>query len=334
LPWPGFGLWLVVLWLLAIFPPMPATSLPDYLRLKRANGIAPHKPILLLAVLKAFDEGLIIENRIEPSPELINLFNGYWATLVKEERFQRRFYLPFFYLKNEASKLWTLHHLPGFEHALTRGRDIKSLGALIAYKAYGELRADVYQRWLNAEHRAADRLTLMATYFTGQALPAELPDQISEIAYHIAHDSPEAYVARQLQRLQDDEEEEQVLRGAAFKRKIPELYDHRCAITGLRVQNRRATSLIDACHIVPWADSFNDTITNGIALCPNMHRAFDRGLISIADDLTVLVAADLRENESSHAIMPFAGKSLLLPAEREHWPAQENLSRHRERFGF
>jgi putative restriction endonuclease len=85
---------------------------------------------------------------------------------------------------------------------------------------------------------------------------------------------------------------------------------------------------------VPWADSFNDTITNGIALCPNMHRAFDRGLISISDDLTVLVAADLRENESSHAITPFAGKPLLLPAQREHWPARENLSRHRERFRF
>jgi putative restriction endonuclease len=313
---------------------MPATSLPDYLRLKRANGIAPHKPILLLAVLKAFDEGLIIENRIAPSPELINLFNGYWTALVAPDRPKGRMYYPFFYLRNERSGIWTLHHKLGFEHALSGGKDIKSLGALIAYQAYGELRADVYLRWLNAEHRAADRLTLMARYFTGQPLPAELPDQIGEIAYHIAHDCPEAYVARQLQRLQDEEEEEQVLRGAAFKRKIPELYDHRCAITGLRVQNRRAASLIDACHIVPWSESYNDTITNGIALCPNMHRAFDRGLISISDDLTVLVAADLRENESSHAITPFAGKPLLLPAEREHWPARENLSRHRERFGF
>ncbi|MBK6832037.1 MAG: hypothetical protein IPG92_15485 [Flavobacteriales bacterium] len=35
---------------------MPPSPLPDYLRLNRANGRAPHKPILLLAVLKAFDE--------------------------------------------------------------------------------------------------------------------------------------------------------------------------------------------------------------------------------------------------------------------------------------
>lgn len=316
------------------FHPMPPATLPDYLRLTRANGRAPHKPVLLMAVLKAFDDGLIIENRIEPSAELINLFNGYWQTLVHDDKFQRRFYLPFFHLKNERSGLWTLHTLPGFEHGLTRGRDIKSLGTLIAFDAYATLHPEVYQRWLSAEHRAADRLLLMATYFTGQALPAELPDQIGEIAYHIAHDSPEAYVARQLQRLQDEEEEEQVLRGAAFKRKIPELYDHRCAITGLRVQNRRAVNLIDACHIVPWADSFDDTISNGIALCPNMHRAFDRGLISIADDLTVLVAADLRENESSYAIRPFAGKSMMLPTDKRHWPAPENLARHRERWGF
>lgn len=313
---------------------MPRSPLPDYLRLNRANGRAPHKPVLLLAVLKAFDEGLIIDNRIEPTAELINLFNGYWNSLVLEPNFQRRFYLPFFYLKNERSRLWTLHTLPGFEHALTRGRDIKSLGALIAYDAWAELRKDVFERWSTAEHRAADRITLMAAYFNGQALPQHLPDHLRELEHQIEHDSPEAYVARQLLRLQDEEEEEQVLRGAAFKRKVPELYGHRCAVTGLKVESRRNASLIDACHIVPWADSFNDTITNGIALCPNMHRAFDRGLISIANDMTLLVTPDLRENDNAYAIRPFAGKRLLLPQERQHWPAQENLTSHQRRFGF
>lgn len=309
-------------------------GLPEHLRVNRANGRAPHKPVLLLAVLKAFDEGLIVENRIEPSAELINLFNGYWQALVHDDKFQRRLYLPFFHLKNERSGLWTLHTLPGFEHGLTRGRDIKSLGALIAFEAYATLRDDVYRRWLNADHRAADRLFLMAQYFDGQALPLVLPDHLHDIEQQIVHDSPEDYVARQHQRIQAEEEEEQVLRGAAFKRKIPELYEHRCAITGLRVQNRRAINLIDACHIVPWAESYDDTISNGIALCPNMHRAFDRGLISIGPDLTLLVASDLRESESSHAIRPYAGKPLLLPAEKRYWPAPENLMRHRERWGF
>lgn len=67
---------------------MPMSPLPDYLRLNRANGRAPHKPVLLLAVLKAFDEGSILENRIEPSPELINWFKGYWAVMVRDPHFR------------------------------------------------------------------------------------------------------------------------------------------------------------------------------------------------------------------------------------------------------
>jgi putative restriction endonuclease len=313
---------------------MPPASLPDYLRLTRANGRAPHKPVLLLAVLRAFDEGLIIENRIEPSAELINLFNGYWQALVHDDKFQRRFYLPFFHLKNERSGLWTLHTLPGFDSTLTRGRDVKSLSTLINFAAYGELRRDVYERWLIAANRSMDRQALMATYFVGEELPEELPDRIGEIAALMVSEPAGVYIPSDPRLSIDEKDEELTLRGGAFKRKIPELYEYRCAITGLRVQNRRAVNLIDACHIVPRADSFDDTIGNGIALCPNMHRAFDRGLISIAADHSVLVTPDLLESASSHAIRPFAGKRLMLPNEKRCWPAPENLARHRERWGF
>lgn len=313
---------------------MPVFPLPDHLRLKRGGGNAPHKPILLLAVLRAFDDGLIRKNRIGPTAGLINLFNGYWAVLARDTEFQRRFFLPFYHLGNERSGLWKLHTLPGFQHALTRSNSVKSLGALIAFDAYAELRPDVFERWLNHEHRAEDRMLLMAAYFTGQPIPVQLPDHLQELERQIETDTPEAYVARQLRRVQEEEEEEQVLRSAAFKRKIPELYGHRCAITGLQVSSDRPASLIDACHIAPWADSFDDTISNGIALCPNMHRAFDRGLVGIASDMTVLVAADLRETESAYAIRPFAGRRLMLPVNERFHPAAENLAKHRERFGL
>ena len=314
---------------------MPNLAETDFLRLKLGNGSAPHKPILLLAVLRAFDRGLIIENRIEPSAELIDLFFGHWARLVPEGRYQRRFFLPFFHLRSERSGLWKLHAMPGFEtHALTRARSVKSLGALLAFQAWAELRPDVYQRWLVPENRAADRLIIMARYFPGQSLPHELPSQLGLFEQQVQHDSPETYVARQLQLLQHDEEEEQVLRGAAFKRKVPELYTYTCAFTGLHVSNARNTRLVDACHIVPWADSFDDTITNGIALSPTLHRAFDRGMIGIADDYSVIVAHDLRETDSPHAIRPLHGQKLYLPRNNRHWPDRRNLAKHRERWGL
>ncbi|MBK6369930.1 MAG: hypothetical protein IPF64_08925 [Flavobacteriales bacterium] len=119
---------------------------------------------------------------------------------------------------------------------LPAARTSRALALCSLFSAYGELRSDVYERWRIGENRAADRLLLMAYYFSGSALPQELPNHLRELEHQIEHDSPEAYVARQLQRLQDEEEEEQVLRGAAFKRKVPELYGHRCAVTGLKVE--------------------------------------------------------------------------------------------------
>ncbi len=150
---------------------MPVNHIPGHLRLRLGNGNAPHKPILLLAVLHAFDDGLITENRISPEAELIDLFLGYWSELVHSDRYQPRFFLPFFHLRNEASRSWKLHTSPGFEeHALTSTRSVKSLGALIAFHAWAELRPDIFHRWCIAANREMDRSILMTAYFFGQQI--------------------------------------------------------------------------------------------------------------------------------------------------------------------
>jgi putative restriction endonuclease len=314
--------------------PVPTAPLPAHLRLRRANGRAPHKPVLLLAVMKAIELGVIDQNRIEPNADLINLFHGYWRVLVPEGTFQKRFFLPFYFLKNDVSRIWTFHAAPGFEATLTHSKTPKSLSSLIHFGAWAELHPEIYQRWLRPEYRLFDALELMRFYFPGTALPEALPDHLQDLAHQIIHLDRDQYMAQQLQLPADEEEEEQLLRSNAFKRTIPRIYDHQCAITGLRIQDGDRMHLIDACHIVPWADSFDDTVGNGIALSPTMHRAFDRGLISIAADLTVLVTARLQENESAHAIRPFVGKPLFLPMEPRYLPALENLAWHRGRWGY
>ena len=93
--------------------------------------------------------------------------------------------------------------------------------------------------------------------------------------------------------------------------------------------------MIDACHIVPFSESYDDTISNGIALCPNLHRAFDRGLISIDENYRVLVNPVFSESGiSSHSIMQFKGQQIKLPDKQRYFPAQENLVFHRKKFGF
>ena len=45
-------------------------------------GPAPHKPVLLLAVLRGMEEGWIAENRIKLSPELLGPTSGCAAALA------------------------------------------------------------------------------------------------------------------------------------------------------------------------------------------------------------------------------------------------------------
>lgn len=46
----------------------------DRLRIDKAHGIAPHKPILLLSILQTFQNGNSNSKRICISPELVALF--------------------------------------------------------------------------------------------------------------------------------------------------------------------------------------------------------------------------------------------------------------------
>lgn len=68
-------------------------------------------------------------------------------------------------------------------------------------------------------------------------------------------------------------------RDARFKQRVLFAYGNRCAVT--RVQLR----LVDAAHILPvGAPGSSDAVTNGLSLSPTYHRAYDAGLIYLAED--------------------------------------------------
>ena len=92
-----------------------------------------------------------------------------------------------------------------------------------------------------------------------------------------------------------------------FKKAIVEVYNGRCAISGMKLEFGASISMVDACHIVPFAQSYDDTIHNGIALSPTMHRAFDRGLVSVSDDYRVLVNPRLRDHYPEVGIFSNSG---------------------------
>ena len=83
------------------------------LRVDRAHGAAPNKPVLLLALIELIEHGQIRENIIQPSLSLFEIFMKYWS-IVTDRR--PNLALPFFHLKSEG--FWYHHANAGYETAL------------------------------------------------------------------------------------------------------------------------------------------------------------------------------------------------------------------------
>ncbi|MEI6122249.1 MAG: hypothetical protein WCQ95_01335 [Bacteroidota bacterium] len=68
-------------------------------------GGAPHKPILLLAIIDNVEQGLISNERIYITPDLVGAFKSQWRAFVVTPH-TMKFSLPFYYMKSEP--FWQL----------------------------------------------------------------------------------------------------------------------------------------------------------------------------------------------------------------------------------
>lgn len=118
-------------------------------------------------------------------------------------------------------------------------------------------------------------------------------------------------------------------RDVAFRRKVRDAYDYRCAVSGLRLRNGGGRPEVQAAHIRPVQHRGSDSVRNGLALSGTLHWMFDRGLISVADDGSVLVSRNKVPGEVVDRLLHPGGK-LLVPVEARHHPHPENLRWHRE----
>lgn len=299
--------------------------------LKRAyqNGGAPHKPILLLAILKSVESKVITSNRIYITPELIMNFRELWSKLVTTKH-QMNFALPFFHMQSEP--FWRIITKPGAFVPLTSSHSIKSLGSLNENIQYAEIDKELWDLMLNAQANLTLTKLLLSTYFSESSNVTLEYGELHEIEHQIMHDDQYTYKARilDIENNYNNEQGQEILyiRCGIFKREIPKIYNYTCAISKMRIATSSNAQLVDACHIVPFSVSKNDTITNGISLCPNLHRAFDRGLITIDSSYRVKVSPKLTEDDSPYSIKQFEGQEIVLPSITSQYPLLENLDWH------
>ncbi|EAZ82836.1 HNH endonuclease [Algoriphagus machipongonensis] len=299
-------------------------------KLKRGStpyGLAPHKPILLLTLLDLLDMGYGADNKFYIDNILVCTFHENWDILASDG-FIEDFTLPFYHLQNdkiEGASFWFLKTIPG--HQITKHiQSIQTLSEMVEYACLSE---PFFQMLILKENRDSMRNMLVKFYFPSSSehyfrANREQGKYLKEVQQYVLNEVPK------VMRLQVAEEEVVYVRNWTFKKLVPKVYQSTCAISGMKVGSINGRSLIDACHIVPFSQDQDDRISNGIALCPNLHRAFDSGLVSIDQDYRVLVSDQVIEDRSHpYGLADLKGRKVILPKEKKIWPSQRNLERHR-----
>lgn len=303
---------------------MRAMSLTSYadkfsqLNVGRVGAHArPHKPVLLLAVLDLFEQGVIKENRITFSPELLELFAEYFA-VVRCEGDQPTPINPFFYLRGD--KFWHHHPRPGQEAVLAALRAPPGITAFQAISDYAYLDDELFALLQDSANRAELRAVLINRYFA---------DRRGKVIALAQTESEIANYQRQLDqdgRVAECDGVPEAVRDTAFSRIVRRAYDYRCAACGLRVVLEGALYIVDAAHLIPFSQSHDDDPRNGIALCKNHHWAMDRNLIAPGIDRAWHVLHSLDDRlEGQRDLIVLDGRSILLPHEQRYHPKDAAL---------
>ncbi|WP_313112896.1 HNH endonuclease [Aequorivita sediminis] len=295
-------------------------------------GFAPHKPIMLLSVIELIGKGIIETNKVFITPELVLAFKNNWNKLVITSH-TSNFSLPFFHLRSEP--FWRLATHSRLDNMLSKSKSIKSFKALKENVAFAEIDRELFL--LLSDNLQSQLLleVLLNKYFTetkSYFYENTILDAQLKIEEQLLNEPKEDYrkklIDLKLNLNEEEYDEEIYVRGGVFKRTIPKIYNYSCCVSGMRVETTKNIQMIDACHIVPFSVSNDDTIQNGLSLSPNLHRAFDRGLITINNEYLVRISPIVKNNDSKWSISQFEGVRITLPTNEKWFPSLESLSWH------
>lgn len=114
--------------------------------------IKPHKPVMLLTILSLIENRKITSNRIDYSPQLLELFKKFFD-IVRSEQDALNPLLPFFYLRGDGF----FHHRPFKDqgqsyNALSDPGSIKKFTGIVEY-AYLDDRIEGCKEIINLDKR-------------------------------------------------------------------------------------------------------------------------------------------------------------------------------------
>lgn len=118
---------------------------------------------------------------------------------------------------------------------------------------------------------------------------------------------------------------------ARFRESVINAYSSQCTLC--RLKHRE---LLDAAHIVSYAEGGTHLITNGLSMCKIHHAAYDANIIGVRPDYVAEVRADVLEEIDGpmlkHGLQELHGSTIHLPRSPSKRPLRESLERRYERF--
>lgn len=120
-----------------------------------------------------------------------------------------------------------------------------------------------------------------------------------------------------------------VVRDRVFRKIVLRAYDERCAITGLKLINGGGRAEVAAAHIRPVQENGPDIVNNGLALSGTAHWMFDRGLISLGDNLEILISRKVNDQDGVRAFINKTGFAFA-PKRASDRPHPHFLEWHRQ----
>lgn len=120
---------------------------------------------------------------------------------------------------------------------------------------------------------------------------------------------------------------EQRIKQNFFRRAVLSSYRGRCCMSGLSEPR-----LLVASHIVPWCKDKANRLnpSNGLCLSAIHDKAFDKGLITLGDDLQIIISENLKQRNEAFlqaVFLPLEGRCIELP--ERFFPDLKFIARHR-----
>jgi putative restriction endonuclease len=111
-----------------------------------------------------------------------------------------------------------------------------------------------------------------------------------------------------------------------FRLLITDIYQKRCSITGEKV-----LPVLQAAHIRPVSEGGGHRVDNGLLLRSDVHTLFDRGYLTVAPDLRVMVSSRLKKDfDNGEHYCQYQGREIWTPPAVTDRPSKVFLEFHRD----